>query len=87
MQQIIDSLGEVFDMKDMGMLTFFLGLQITYPENEDLFISQSKYIKNLFKKASLESCKPYSTLCKPHTQLLKDEGTPWTDPTNFRSLV
>ena len=74
-------------MKDMGQLTFFLGLQITYQENGDLFISQSKYIKDLLKKAGLESCKPCSTPCKPHTQLLKDEGTPLTDPTTFRSLV
>ncbi|XP_048436096.1 uncharacterized mitochondrial protein AtMg00810-like [Pyrus x bretschneideri] len=86
-QQVIDALGEVFEMKDMGQLTFFLGLQITYQANGDLFISQSKYIQDLLKKAGLESCKPCSTPCKPHTQLLKDEGTPLPAPTMFRSLV
>lgn len=31
-QQVIDNLGEVFDMKDIGPLTFFLGLQITHED-------------------------------------------------------
>lgn len=39
-QQVIDELSMVFDMKDMGQLTFFLGLQITYQDNGDLFVSQ-----------------------------------------------
>ncbi|XP_070668855.1 uncharacterized protein [Malus domestica] len=80
-------LGEVFDMQDMDPLTFFSGLQITYKENEDLFISQSKYVKDLLKKTFMDSSKPCSTPCKPHTQLLKDERTPLVDPTLFRSLV
>lgn len=74
-------------MKDLGKLTFFLGLQITYQDNGDLFISQSKYVKDLLKKARMESCKSCPTPCKPHTQLLKDEGTPLIDPKMFRSLV
>ncbi|XP_028959327.1 uncharacterized mitochondrial protein AtMg00810-like [Malus domestica] len=86
-QQVIDNLGEVFDMKDMGRLAFFLGLQITYKDNGDLFISQSKYVKDLLKKAAMKSCKHCPTPYKPHTSLFKDEGTPITDPTLFRSLV
>lgn len=38
-EQVIDNLGEVFDMKDIGHLTFFLGLQVLYKDNGDLFIS------------------------------------------------
>lgn len=38
-EQVIDNLGEVFDMKDIGHLTFFLGLQVPYKDNGDLFIS------------------------------------------------
>lgn len=35
----------------------------------------------------MKSCKPCPTPYKPHTQLLKDEGTPMTDSTLSRSLV
>ena len=29
-QTVIDDLGAVFDMKDMGRLAYFLGLQVSY---------------------------------------------------------
>lgn len=64
---MIDSLGDVFDMQDMSKFTFFLGLQITYQDNGDLFISQSKYVNDLLKNDGLESCKPCPTPCKPYT--------------------
>jgi len=38
-----------FEMSMMGELTFFLGLQIKQMENET-FISQSKYYKEVLKK-------------------------------------
>ncbi|KAB2610680.1 7-deoxyloganetin glucosyltransferase-like [Pyrus ussuriensis x Pyrus communis] len=55
-QQVIDSLAEIFELKDMGHLTYFLGLQIQYKQNGDLFVHQSKYTKELLKKAGMESC-------------------------------
>lgn len=38
-QQVIDNLGEVFDIKDMGQPLFFLGLPIICKDTEDLVIS------------------------------------------------
>lgn len=49
-QQVIDNLGEVFDMKDMGQPLFFLGFQIICKDIGDLVIFQSKYVKDLLKK-------------------------------------
>ncbi|KAM1701493.1 hypothetical protein ACFXTN_024755 [Malus domestica] len=86
-QQVIAELSSVFYMKDMGKLTYFLGLQITYKDNGDIFINQSKYVTDLLSKAGMINCRPCSTPSKPHTQLLKDEGEPLADPTVYRSLV
>ncbi|XP_070662205.1 uncharacterized protein [Malus domestica] len=86
-QQVVNDLGSVFNMKDMGKLTYFLGLQITYRENGDIFINQSKYVTDLLNKARMVNCRPCSTPSKPHTQLLKDEGEPRSDPTIYRILV
>ncbi|KAM0982243.1 hypothetical protein ACFX2A_015487 [Malus domestica] len=86
-QQVIAELSSAFDMKDMGKLTYFLGLQITYKDNGDIFINQSKYVTDLLHKAGMINCRPCSTPSKPHTQLLKDEGEPLADPTVYRSLV
>ncbi|XP_050133157.1 uncharacterized mitochondrial protein AtMg00810-like [Malus sylvestris] len=63
----------------MGKLTYFLGLQIQYRDNRDMFISQAKYAKELIKKAEMESCKPTPTPSKPHTQLLMSDGQPLAD--------
>lgn len=84
---VVQELFEVFDLKDLGKLTFFLGLQIQYKENGDIFVDQAKYIKNLIHKASLDSCKPATTPCKPHTSLLMNEGNPLTNPSTYRSIV
>ncbi|KAB2605723.1 hypothetical protein D8674_005440 [Pyrus ussuriensis x Pyrus communis] len=86
-QQVVDKLAELFELKDMGQLTYFLGLQIQYKDNGDLFVHQSKCIKDLIKKAGMEHCKATSTPSKPHTQLLFAEGTPLEDPTFYISIV
>lgn len=77
----------MFELKDMGKLTYFLGLQVHCKPNGDIFVNQSKYIKDLIHKAGMDSCKPATTPCKPHQQLLDAEDTILTDPTLYRSLV
>ncbi|XP_050125670.1 uncharacterized mitochondrial protein AtMg00810-like [Malus sylvestris] len=83
----IQELSEVFDLKDLGRLTFFLGLQIHYRDNEDIFVNQTKYIKDLIHKAGLKSCKPTTTPYKPHNSMLVTEGKPLVDPSIYRSIV
>ncbi|XP_017189188.2 uncharacterized mitochondrial protein AtMg00810-like [Malus domestica] len=83
----IQELSEVFDLKDLGRLTFFLGLQIDYKDNGDIFVNQTKYIKDLIHKVGLESCKPATTPCKPHNSMLVTEGKPLADPSIYRSIV
>ncbi|KAL6291909.1 hypothetical protein ACE6H2_000051 [Prunus campanulata] len=86
-QEVITDLGSVFDLKDLGPLTFFLGLQISYRSNGDLFISQQKYAKDLLVKAGMESCRSCPTPSKPHTQVLPTDGEPLKEPSVYRSIV
>lgn len=65
-QSVIHTLGEVLDLKNMGKLAYFLGIQITYKSNGDLFLNQAKYVKDLIHKAGMDDCKSCSTPCKPH---------------------
>ena len=44
-----------FEMSMMGELNFFLGLQIKQTKN-GIFISQSKYCKELINKFGMEKC-------------------------------
>ncbi|CAL8138959.1 unnamed protein product [Prunus armeniaca] len=86
-QEVITYLGSVFDLKDLGPLTFFLGLQISFKSNGDLFISQQKYAKNLLVKAGMESCRSCPTPSKPHTQVLPTDGEHLKEPSVYRSIV
>ena len=46
-----------FEMKDMGLLHYFLGLEIWQWDGE-LFFSQGKYAKEILSKFHMERCKP-----------------------------
>lgn len=62
-----------FEMSMIGELNFFLELQIMQLM-DDIFINQSKYIKNLLKKFKLEHSKPMKTLMSSSGKLDKDES-------------
>jgi hypothetical protein len=49
---VIDALTQEFNMKDLGPLTYFLGLQVSY-SSFGLFVYQSKYIKELLDQVDL----------------------------------
>ncbi|VVA36257.1 Hypothetical predicted protein, partial [Prunus dulcis] len=86
-QTTIEELSSVFEMKDMGQLTYFLGLQISYLSTGSIFVSQQKYAKELLAKVGMTTCKACSTPCKPYTQVLQTEGEPLKDPSFYRSIV
>ncbi|XP_021832520.1 uncharacterized protein LOC110772399 [Prunus avium] len=86
-QTVVDNLSSVFEMKDMGRLAYFLGLQIAYPISGGLFVSQTKYAKDLLHKVRMHCCRACSTSCKPQNQILKDSSELLSDPTVFRSVV
>ncbi|CAL9022062.1 unnamed protein product, partial [Prunus brigantina] len=84
---VIQALSEVFELKDLGKLRYFLGLEVQYHSGGTIFVNQAKYARDLIKKASMVTCKPCSTPSKPHHQVLKDEGIPLPDPTLYGSIV
>ncbi|KAL6349742.1 hypothetical protein AAG906_001629 [Vitis piasezkii] len=60
-----------FEMSMMGELTFFLGLQIMQLK-DGIFLSQSKYAKEVVKKFGLESSKHFKTPMSTTTKLSKE---------------
>ncbi|CAN6580831.1 unnamed protein product [Malus baccata var. baccata] len=83
---VIQALAQEFDIKDLGLLHYFLGIQITY-HSTGLFLSQAKYITDLLHKTDMSLSKPCHTPCLPYTRLLKDNGTPFHNPALYRSVV
>jgi hypothetical protein len=59
-------------MSILGELSLFLGLQI-YQASKGIFISHTKYIKEMLKKFYIENCKPVSTPMVTGCQLSKED--------------
>ena len=73
-------------MSMLRKLGFFLGLQISQQGNE-IFISQSKYVKEMLKKFQMEECKPISTPMVTGCKLSKDDESLEVDQKLYRSMI
>jgi hypothetical protein len=60
-EQFGKMMSKEFEMSMIGELSFFLGLQIKQLK-DGIFISQSKYLKDMLEKFGLENAKPIKTL-------------------------
>ena len=49
-----------FEMSLLGELTYFLGLQVQQTK-DGIFLSQTKYLKQILKKYGMEDSKPICT--------------------------
>ena len=47
-------------MKDLGVLHYFLGLEI-WQRKDGLFVSQGKYAQEILEKFHMQGCKPIDT--------------------------
>ncbi|CAM8910635.1 unnamed protein product [Rhodiola kirilowii] len=70
----------------VGEMNYFLGLQVTQKE-DGIFISQSKYAKNLIKKFDLEKASHKRTPTATHIKITKDEAGTKVDQTLYRSMI
>ena len=55
-----DDLSKEFNMKDLGLLHYFLGLEL-WQHNDGLFVSQGKYAQEILEKFNMHGCKPIDT--------------------------
>ncbi|CAM8920218.1 unnamed protein product [Rhodiola kirilowii] len=77
---------KVFKMSMVGEMNYFLGLQVTQKE-DGIFISQSKYAKNLIKRFDLEKASHKRTSAATHIKITKDEAGTKVDQTLYMSMI
>ncbi|KAK6163684.1 hypothetical protein DH2020_000548 [Rehmannia glutinosa] len=75
-----------FEMSMMGELNFFLGLQIKQCQ-EGIYISQSKYTKELLKKFGIEEGRTVSTPMATNVKIDKDEKDKSMDESKYRGMI
>lgn len=55
--------------------------------SENIYLSQTRYVVDLFKKCNMESCKPSPTPLASATHLSSTDGDPLPYATIYRSMV
>ena len=70
----------------MGELTFFLGLQVSQ-RKDGIFISQTKYVKDLLKKFGMEDSSPAKTPMSTATKLDEDKKGKKVDIFVYRRMI
>ncbi|GKV50006.1 hypothetical protein SLEP1_g56724 [Rubroshorea leprosula] len=85
-EELKQSLSQKFEMKDLGVLSYFLGLEVTF-SHDGYMLSQVKYASDLVSKVELNDGKSVSTPLEPNVKLTPMDGFPLSDPTRYRQLV
>ncbi|GJV71044.1 ribonuclease H-like domain-containing protein [Tanacetum coccineum] len=85
LKQIISSLHAEFSMTDLGPLNYFLGIS-AQRTSSGLFLSQTKYAREVLERAGMMNCNPYKTPSDTESKLGPD-GDPVSNPSLYRSLA
>jgi Reverse transcriptase (RNA-dependent DNA polymerase) len=51
-----------YEMNDLSLLYYFLGIEIDH-RNDGVFISQKKYVQNIFSNFNMENYNPVNHHC------------------------
>ncbi|KAL8154536.1 hypothetical protein AgCh_000052 [Apium graveolens] len=78
-------LDNVFSIKDLGKLSFFLGIEIGYHE-DGITLTQKKFTKELLDTAGVLKGKSVTPL-PINLKLQAEEGEAYADPSHYRCLV
>ena len=85
-QQTITSFQSVFALKDLGVLNYFLGVQVLY-NKFGIHLSQSKHITDLLAKVHMQDSTPCYTPMLSRVAFTKIDSEPFPDVTLYRSTI
>nr|GFA77369.1 ribonuclease H-like domain, reverse transcriptase, RNA-dependent DNA polymerase [Tanacetum cinerariifolium] len=77
---------EKFEMSDLGLLAYYLGIEVTQTGGE-ITIKQTGYINKILKETSMTDINDTKIPMDPGTKLVKAEDGNTVDATYYRSLI
>jgi hypothetical protein len=72
-----------FEMKDLGLMHYFLGLEV-WQSPEKIFLNQGKYAVEILKRFDMLECKSMNTPMETKLKLLVDTSSELVDATLYR---
>ena len=81
-----EDLAREFEMKDLGLPHYFLGLEI-WQHSDGLFVSHGKYPREILEKFNMHGCKPFDTPIPGGWRKEDATSAEVVDATIYRQLV
>lgn len=75
-----------FNMSDLGLLSYYLGLEVKLKPGE-ITISQSGYAEKIVEISRMNGSNPVDTPVEQHIKLFPDKPELVSNATRFRSIV
>ena len=75
-----------FKMKDLGIMHYFLGMEVWKNTNE-IFLSQGKYAVEILKKFGMMNCMAMATPMASNLKLLSDASSDTIDVMMYRQMI
>ncbi|GFZ10854.1 hypothetical protein Acr_22g0002520 [Actinidia rufa] len=79
-------LKKAFDIKDLGPLHYFLGIEVAQ-SHHGVSLSQQKYSLDLLQDTCMLGCRPTSTPMVPNLKISAELGELFPDPSIYQRLV
>jgi hypothetical protein len=76
-------LASEFDMKDLGLMHYYLGLEV-WQKHGEVFLGQGKYAIKIFQKFGMMDCKSMDTPMNVDIRKLKVPDSDLVDPSLYR---
>ena len=77
---------EEFEMKDLGLMHYFLGLEVWH-STKGIFLNQGKYAVEILKRFDMLDCKVMATPMNTNLKLLSYETSDLVDMTHYRQII
>jgi hypothetical protein len=79
-------LASEFEMKDLGLMHYFLGLEV-WQRPDEIFLRQGTYTIEILHRFGMMDCKSMATPTTINLKFLSDSSSDWVDPTMYRQLI
>jgi Reverse transcriptase (RNA-dependent DNA polymerase) len=86
LQDLLDRLSLQFSINDLGVLNYFLGIEVS-PQSNGIHLTQTRYLQTILDKAHMTGASSCASPMQSGLQLSKFDGAPISDPLLYRSIV